>query len=87
MQISFGDGAFDAYVTLAQQIPTGTIVALLPDMAEPPNTPDLVPDVDVSFVSADHEGVTFQYLDPANSEPYGGERTRLWESVARIHVY
>lgn len=89
MQISFGDGAFDAYVEAAIGIKDGYTVRLLNDGEELDNSQDLVPGVDVRFVRADFDGVYYMFIDEDGNVPPHEvlAHFRPWTEVARIHVY
>jgi hypothetical protein len=85
MQITYGDGAADAFRETVRQIPAGWIVALLGD-GEEPDSSGVVPGVDVFFVAATAEGVEYREIDapPYYLRPRG---FAPWESIDRIHVY
>ncbi len=86
MQITFGDDAFDSFVSIANEIPRGYIVALLADGEEPSATSEIDHGTDVVFLYATDRGVRYQMLDAAG-DGYGDPATRSWEHVSRIHVY
>ncbi len=85
MQVSFGDGAFDAYVHAVAQLPAGYNMALLNEGQDVPES-DWTPGVDVSFLSADHSGVTYRDVDESG-EAVGPACVRTWDTIARVHVY
>lgn len=84
--ITFGDGAEEAFVTVAGRIPFGCTVALLNDAQPIPTGPDIVSGTDVSFVAADDSGVYFAGLD-SNGNKDGSTGFRPWSEIAHIHVY
>lgn len=83
MQITFGE-AFEAGVLVAQAIPAGYIVSLLPEGAEPAQRIDRN---DIELISVDLDGVRGRAIDPDTEEPTRREVFRDWESIDRIHVH
>lgn len=84
--ITFGDGAEDVLVQVAQAIPEGYTVALLGEGQEPTEGPDCVLGVDVRVVTITADGVVYDYLD-IDGTPTGTMSLRPWADIERIHVY
>lgn len=87
MSITFGDGAEEAFVNLADLIPIGYTVALLPEGAEVSHN-ELDPAMDVSIVGADQFGVHYRQINSLGE--IIDRRTihvRPWDEIDRIHVY
>lgn len=85
MQISFGHDAGEAFWRLAQSIPEGYLVALLPNGRDVPVEID--PNVDVMFVKADIDGVHYNEVDSNGDRVSDTVYIRGWEDISRIHVY
>lgn len=86
MNISFGHDAGEAFWTLAQAIPVGYTVALLPEGREPDHD-GINPYIDVSFVGADIYGVAYHRLNERGEADTTTTYRRGWEDIGHIHIY